>query len=113
MNLSQVWRIIWPMRKPQPPDHPHSEQHELDSLTHRIHQLEIIVSALTDAVTALQGSVASNTDATNAAVAKITGITAPSDAAEVAAAVTALGDAKTTLDANSAALNAAQPALAP
>ncbi len=78
-----------------------------------LQELVTTMSALTDSVTAMQSAVSANTDATNAAVAKITGITQPSDAAEVAAATQAITDATTAISANTDALNAAQPTPAP
>lgn len=95
MNFSWLRRILTAMR-------------DRRTLTHRIETLELIVSDLSDRIATLTQAVADNTTATNAAVAKI-GSGAPSDAADVAAAVAALDTANTQLASNTQALNAAAP----
>lgn len=96
-------------RPPNPPRYDPETEFERHVL-HRIETLELTVSDLSDRIATLTSAVADNTTATNAAVDKINaGPGAPSDAADVAAAVTALDSANTQIAANTDALNGAAP----
>jgi hypothetical protein len=113
MKLSWLCGVIPRMRKPKPV--PHEQPSTLPTLLDLLEgQIKIIermehrMSDLSDRIATLTQAVADNTTATDAAVAKI-GSGTPSDAADVAAAVTALDAANTQIATNTASLNNAQP----
>ena len=112
MKLSWLCGVIPRMRKPKPAPHePSSTLPTLLDLLQRqmniIERMERRMSDLSDRIATLTQAVADNTTATEAAVAKI-GSGTPSDAADVAAAMTALDAANTQIKTNTDALNNAQ-----
>ena len=74
-----------------------------------LHEVLIKMSALSDAIAANNAAVAQVQTSVSNAITKIEQITLPSDAADVSAAVTALGTSTSTLTTAAAALDAANP----
>lgn len=119
MSIRSLWIILTSMRHPHPQ---HDDDHQaflrerkwlievIESLRQSNANLEANMSALTDAVAANTAATSANTDAVNAAVAKINTGGTPSDAQEVADAVTAITANTATITANNDALTAATPA---